>query len=71
MFKTKKSQSTQLELNIQQLPSKKKRKKKEKSSCLASICQIINRIPIHHIVQLMNMLKPTLHFPIEDARSVN
>ena len=32
---------------------------------------IINRIPVHHIAQLVNMLKPTLHFPIEDARSVS
>ena len=41
MSKTKKSQSIQLELNIQQLPSKIKRIKKEKSSCLASICQLL------------------------------
>ena len=32
---------------------------------------IINRTPVYHIAQLMNMLKPALHFPIEDARSVS
>ena len=32
---------------------------------------IINRIPVYHIAQVVNMLKPMLHFPIEDARSVS
>ena len=39
-----------------------KRRKKKKSSCLAAW--------VHHIAQLMNRLKPTLHFPIKDARSI-
>ena len=66
MFKTKKSQSIQLELNIQQLPSKKKKNKERKIFMFGYYMPIINRIPVHHIVQLMNMLKPTLHFPIEE-----
>ena len=34
---------------------------------------IINRTLVDHIskTQIMNMLKLTLHFPIEDARSVS
>ena len=32
---------------------------------------IINRILVQHIAQLVNMLKLTLHFPIEDARSIS
>ena len=52
------------------LPSKKKRIKKEKSSCLAGICQLLTRL-VHHIAQLMNMLKLTLHFSIKDAKSVS
>ena len=71
MPKTKKSQSIQLELKIQQLPSRKKEKRKKKIFMFGWYMPIINRIPVHHIAQLVNMLKPTLHFPIEDARSVS
>ena len=71
MSKTKKSQSIQLELNIQQLPSKKKNNKEIKIVMFVWYMPIINRIPVHHIAQLVNMLKPTLHFPIKDARSVS
>ena len=66
-----KNKSMQLELNIQQLPSKKKRKKRKKHFIFGWYMPIINKTIVHHIAQLMNMLKPTLHFPIEDARSVS
>ena len=71
MSKTKNKKSMQLELNIQRLPSKKKKKKRKKNFIFAWYMPIIYRTPVHHIAQLMNMLKPTLHFPIKDARSVS
>ena len=58
----------QLELNIQQVPSKKKRKT---NFIFGWYMPIINKTPVHHIAQLMNMLKPTLYFPIEDAGSIS
>ena len=49
----------------------KRKRKKKKHFMFGWYMPIINRTLVHHIAQLMNMLKPTLHFPIEDARSVS
>ena len=48
-----------------------KKKKRKKNFIFGWYMPNINKTPIHHIAQLMNMLKPTLHFPIEDARSIS
>ena len=43
---------------------------KKKTFMFGWYMPIINRAWVHHIAQLMNKLKPMLHFPIKDARSV-
>ena len=58
-------------MNIQPLPSKKEKEKRKKHFIFGWYMPIINRTLVHHIAQLMNILKPMFHFPIEDARSVS
>ena len=48
----------------------RKKNKNRKIFMFGWYMPIINRAWVHHIAQLMNKLKPTLHFPIKDARSV-
>ena len=48
-----------------------KKNKERKIFMFGQYMPIINRTPVHHIALLMNMLKPTLHFPIEDGKSVS
>ena len=49
----------------------RKIEKRKKNFIFGWYMPIINRTPVHHIAQFMNILKPTFHFPIEDARSVS
>ena len=48
-----------------------KKNKERKIFMFGLYMPIINKTPVHHIAQLMNILKPMFHFPIEDARSVS
>ena len=49
----------------------RKIEKRKKNFIFGWYMPIINKTPVHHIAQFMNILKPRFHFPIEEARSVS
>ena len=71
MSKTKKSQIIQLEFEHSAITFQEKENKEKKNFMIGWYMPIINRITIHHRAQLVNMLKPTLHFPIDDADCIS